>query len=148
MNKKLLLLLSTALALPVSADIYKFVDEYGHVTYSNQPAKGGKKLDLPSLPTVPAVKGQVATPANFPKVDNKTQRERDDVRRKILEEELTQEAKALADAQQALGDGEAVRLGDERNYQKYLDRVQGLKDSVEQHEKNVNAIKQELSALR
>jgi hypothetical protein len=148
MNKKLLLLLSATLALPVSADIYKFVDEYGHVTYSNQPAKGGKKLDLPSLPSVPASKAQVATPANFPKVDNKTQRERDDVRRKILEEELTEESKALTDAQAALGEGEAVRLGDERNYQKYLDRIQGLKETVSLHEKNVSAIKQELSALR
>jgi hypothetical protein len=146
--KKTLLTLSIALALPAYADIYKYVDEYGHVTYSNQPVKGAKKLDLPGLTSVPGGKAQVATPANFPKVDNKTQRDRDDVRRKILEDELTQEARALADAQQALSEGEAVRLGDERNYQKYLDRVQGLKDSVVQHEKNVAAIKQELSNLR
>ena len=148
MYKKPFFLLWLAFALPASADIYKYVDEYGHVTYSNQPIKGAKKLDLPNITTVPGAKPQTATPSTFPKVDGQTQRARDDVRRKILEDELAQEEKSLADAQQALKDGEAVRLGDERNYQKYLDRVQGLKDSVSLHEQNVAAIKQELSGLK
>ena len=43
---------------------------------------------------------------------------------------------------------EATRLGDERNYQKYLDRVQGLKDNVALHEKNVEALNKELAGIR
>ena len=137
------------IALPAHAEIYKYVDENGRVTYSNLPIKGGKKLDLPNLNTVQGVKpSQTATPGDFPKVDGKTQRERDDIRRKILEDELKSEEKNLADAEVALKEGEATRLGDERNYQKYLDRVQRLKDEVEQHRQNVAAIRKELANQR
>jgi hypothetical protein len=137
------------LAFPALAEMYKYVDEKGRVTYSNLPIKGGKKVDLPEVSTVPGQKpGQTATPSNFPKVDGKTQKDRDEVRRKILEDELKAEEQALAEAQQALQEGESVRLGGERNYQKFLDRVQGLKDNVELHEKNVVAIRKELSGLK
>jgi len=37
------------------AEIYKRVDADGHVTYSSTPLKGGKKLHLAPLPTVPRV---------------------------------------------------------------------------------------------
>jgi hypothetical protein len=137
------------IALPASAEIYKQVDENGRVTYSNQPMKGAKKLDLPEISTIPGQKGQQANAtANFPKVDGKTQKDRDDMRRRILEDELRTEEKALSESQAALQEGEATRLGDERNYQKYLDRIQGLKDAVAQHEKNVDAIRRELAAIR
>ena len=146
MNKfKLTILLSAALSLSAQAEIYKYMDENGRVTYSNIPKKGAKKLDLEALPTMPGIKPQVSSPSNFPKVDSSTQKKRDDSRRKILEEELAAEEKQLADAKKALAEGEATRLGDERNYQKYLDRVQKLKDDVSQHEKNVNALQKELS---
>jgi len=145
--RTLLASLGLFLILPAHAEIYKYVDESGRVTYSNVPIKGGKKVDLPEVSTVPGPKPS-KTPSNFPKVDDKTQKDRDDVRRKILEDELKTEEKALAEAQQALQEGESVRLGGEKNYQKYLDRVQGLKDNVEQHEKNVAAIRKELSGLR
>jgi chromosome segregation ATPase len=81
-------------------------------------------------------------------VDPATQRRRDDSRRKILEDELASEERSLAEARKALSEGEATRLGSERNYQRYLDRIQGLKDRVAQHERNVNALKQELANLR
>lgn len=81
-------------------------------------------------------------------MDPAVQRKRDESRRKILEDELVAEEKSLAAARKALADGEAVRLGDERNYQRYLERIQGLKDRVTQHERNVGALKQELSNLR
>ncbi|MBA2689915.1 MAG: DUF4124 domain-containing protein, partial [Burkholderiales bacterium] len=83
-----------------------------------------------------------------PKVDGKTQRNRDEVRKKILQDELKAEEKALVESAAALKEGEATRLGDERNYQKYLDRVQRLKDTVALHEKNVAAIRKELSGLK
>ena len=134
--------------MPAYAEIYKQVDENGRVTYSNQPMKGAKKVDLPEISTVPGQKSQTASPATFPKVDGKTQKDRDDVRKRILEDELKAEEKSLAEAQAALTEGEATRNGNERNYQKYLDRVQGLRETVSQHQKNVDAIRRELAVLR
>ena len=148
MRTLLLIALAFPWALPTAAEIYKQVDENGRVTYSNLPSKGSKKLDLPEVSTIPAPKAPVAAPANFPKVDGKTQKDRDDMRRNILADELQAEEKALAEAQAALKEGEAVRLGNERNYQKYLDRVQGLKDTLDLHEKNVAALRKELTGLR
>jgi hypothetical protein len=81
-------------------------------------------------------------------VDGETQKKRDNARRRILEEELAQEESLLAEAKQQLAQQEAVRLGDERNYQKYLDRVQPFKNAVALHEKNVAALRQELANQR
>lgn len=140
------------LALPLSAahaEIYKHVDEQGRVTYSNVPIKGAQKVELDPITTVePPAKAKAQPAPNFPKVDARTQQQRDAMRRKILEEELAAEEKLLAEAKKNLVEGEAVRLGNEKNYQKYLDRIQGLKDNVALHEKNVEALRRELDSLR
>ena len=151
MRTFLLISLSLFFAPLAYAEIYKSVDESGRVTYSNIPSKGSKKIDLPEISTVPGQKVQpsATTPStNFPKVDARTQRDRDDVRKKILEDELKNEEQELIQAQQALQEGESVRNGNEKNYQKYLDRVQKLKDSVSIHEKNIAALRKELAGLR
>ena len=139
--------------------IYKYVDDQGNVTYSNSPQPGAKMIVLDPAPPPAPRSGDAAPPAtreapkkqaapnNFPRVDSDTQRKRDLSRRNILEEELRNEQKALDEAKKSLKEGEATRLGSERNYQKYLDRVQGLKDTVETHQKNVEAIRKELSNL-
>lgn len=131
------------------AEVFKSVDSNGRVTYSNTPSSNAEKVELAPLNTItaPKRKQQVATPADFPKVDNDTQRKRDELRRKILVDELAAEQRQLAEAKKALVEGEAVRLGNERNYQKYLDRVQKLKDNVTMHEKNVQALQKELGKL-
>jgi multidrug resistance efflux pump len=130
------------------ADIYKKVDEDGRVTYSNVPSKGAQKLNLEPLNTVPSSKPSTQPPGNFPKVDAETQKSRDNVRRQILENEMAQEMTQLDDAKKALAEAEATRLGSERNYQRYLDRIQPLKEAVAEHQKNVDALKEELAGLR
>ena len=131
------------------ADIYKKVDEDGRVTYSNVPSKGAQKLNLEPLNTVPASKPKSQSPDNFPRVDSDTQKERDYKRRQILQNELAQEMSQLEEAQKAVAEGQEVRLGDERhNYQKYLDRVQRLKDAVAEHEKNIDALREEIAGFR
>ena len=85
------------------------------------------------------------SPAGFPKVDPATQNNRDGARRRILEEELSGEDRALAQARTELTEQESIRNGDEKNYQRVLDRLQKYKDEVELHEKNVEALKKELS---
>ncbi|MFA5241970.1 MAG: DUF4124 domain-containing protein [Sulfuricella sp.] len=109
------------------AEIYKHVDAQGRVTYSNVPIKGATKLNLEPLTTVPGPRAKTSapTPASFPKVDSDTQKKRDDTRRKILEEELATEEKLLADAAKKQS-----------------------KEEIDLHEKNVSALKKELSSLK
>ena len=85
---------------------------------------------------------------NFPRVDAETQRMRDDGRRKILQDELAEEEQRLNEARAKLSEQEAVRLGDEKNFQKKLDRVQPYQDAVTEHEKNIAALKKEISNLK
>jgi hypothetical protein len=148
MKTRLILAMSLLAATAAHADIYKQVDENGRVTYSNVPMPGAKVIVMEPIQTVPAAKTKEAAtqtaPANFPKVDGATQRNRDASRKKILDDELAAEEKLLGDAKKALSDGEAERRGDERNYAKYQERVQKLRDTVAQHEKNIGALKKEI----
>lgn len=145
------LLLAGALAAhPALAETCKYVDQDGRVTYANVVVKDAKKLSClgPPPPPIASITTRSADSENFPKVDGETQKKRDNARRRILEEELAQEESLLAEAKQQLAQQEAVRLGDERNYQKYLDRVQPFKNAVALHEKNVAALRQELTNQR
>ena len=72
------------------AEIYRAVDADGHVTYSNTPIKGGKKLNLEPLSTM-MPPGKPSAHGDFPRVDSATQKRRDDTRFKILQNELTNE---------------------------------------------------------
>jgi pyruvate/2-oxoglutarate dehydrogenase complex dihydrolipoamide acyltransferase (E2) component len=88
------------------------------------------------------------TPANFPRVDTRTQQHRDNDRRRILEQELNNERKLLEAARKELAEQEAVRLGNERNYQRVLDRLEPYRKRVKLHEDNVTSINRELTKLR
>ena len=145
------------------AETCKYLNADGHVIYSNTPStppKGAKKVkcfDDPAprqAPAVESAKGNTQTRSgdsqrgDFPKVDDKTQKKRDGERRRILEDELASELQQLEQAKQQLAEQESVRTGGERNYQKFLDRVQPLRDAVANHERNIEAIKREISNLK
>ncbi len=137
------------------ADIYKHVDADGHVTYSSTPTKGAKKLDLEPLSTSPLLRARNPSPTDFPRVDNNTQRNRDDTRLKILEDELATEDKLLVGARHNLKAGEGnpeVSVGQDgktyRNVAKYEEKIKSLQGQVMLHEKNIAALKTELSKLR
>jgi hypothetical protein len=149
-------LLALGLLIPAIAwgDIYKSVDENGHVTYSSEPLKGGKRIHLEPLPTM-VPQGRNNTPEDFPRVDRETQRNRDDTRYMILQNELTAEEKLLQEAKDELRDGEAnpeVYRGKDgrtyRNMAKYDEKIKTLTEKVELHQKNVEALKTELSKLK
>lgn len=138
-------------------DIYKSVDKNGHVTYSSEPLKGGKRIHLEPLPTMaPPARGRSEnTPEGFPRVDNETQRNRDDTRYMILQNELTAEEKLLQKAKDDLREGEAnpeVFKGKDgrtyRNVAKYEEKTKALTEQVEIHQKNVDALKTELSRFK
>jgi len=142
--------------VPVTwAETCKYVDKEQRIVYSNVPVEGARKV-LCFDPTPPAPK--IAPPTSTKndgagedttRVEPQTQRKRDQERRRILEKELVDEQQRLADAKKSLSEGESTRLaGENNNFQKYVDRVQQLRDTVSTHERNVQAITTELANLR
>jgi hypothetical protein len=126
----------------ISGTMYRCLTESGAYSYFNVP--GAAIAD----PQDNSAKKNVAvpTPPGFPKVDPATQKGRDDVRRKVLGDELTTEEKLLTEARTAYADGAPAALPDERaNVEKYRDRVAKLKQSIAVHEKNIEALKKELA---
>jgi hypothetical protein len=81
------------------------------------------------------------------KVDPAAQRSRDSDARRILTDELNREEERLAALQKDYNNGEPERRGDERNYQRYVDRVAEMKAALLRKEADIAALKRELSKL-
>jgi len=101
------------------------------------------KAAAPSGGSAPAASG----PATTARVDPAAQRARDSDSRRILEDELRAEEQRLAVLQKDYNNGEPERQGNERNYQKYLDRVNEMKAAIARKESDIAAIKRELGKL-
>ena len=151
------MVMSALYATPAQAEICMYRDAQGNVTYSNvtqSPPKGATKIRCFRETKPPAkTSGNTSPPKpdtkdTFPNVDRDTQRQRDASRRSILEEELAAEERNLQEARRQLEEQESVRLGNEQNYQRYLERVQPFREAVETHERNVQALRRELQNLR
>ncbi|HEY2628784.1 MAG TPA: DUF4124 domain-containing protein [Usitatibacter sp.] len=177
--------------------IYKFVDEYGHVTYSNKPMKGAVVMDLEPLTLVPgtpapkvapAVERADAAKADTPKADvakldvvnakpvmtatlavePQVQKKRENDRRRILEDELSREEQSLFDVRDSISqeqtnptlvaavhaaqqaqDPSPTQMAEMRaNIDKASGRIRGLQSTAAEHEKNIEALKKELGALK
>ncbi|HEX8009475.1 MAG TPA: hypothetical protein VF814_00805 [Casimicrobiaceae bacterium] len=123
----------------VEGSTYKCVTQSGYTAYFNVP--GGRDESGGG-----SARG---TPSGFPKVDATTQKGRDDIRRKVLNEELTAEQRLLDEARAAYANGAPQPTPDERSApQKYTERVAKLRQAVSLHEKNIEALKKELAAKR
>ena len=81
------------------------------------------------------------------RVDPAAQRARDSDARQILEAELRTEEGRLAAMQKEFNNGEPERQGNERNFQKYLDRVAEMRAAIARKESDIAAIKRELAKL-
>ncbi len=81
------------------------------------------------------------------RVEPGQQRARDTDRRAILEAELRRDEQVLAEMLREYNNGQPERQGNERNYQKYLDRVAEMKMAIARKESDVAALKRELSKL-
>ena len=137
-------------ALPAGADICKYIDRDGNLHYTNiAPEKGWKKLSCGVGGTGSSGGARAPSPAGFPKVDASTQKGREDMRRKVLTDELATEEKLLADARSASANGAPPALPEEKEVpQKYADRLARLRQAVNLHAKNVEALKKELAPAR
>lgn len=143
--------------------IFRCTTNSGVVEYSNsKPADSDGKicneLNLPAITTIQAPRLPAADKAadksagrdtgkNFPKVSNARQQQRDDARKKILRDEMRRERDKLAKLREEYQGGEPERLGSERNYQKYLDRVERLRADIDRSENNISALQRELEDL-
>ncbi len=118
--------------------------------------KGCKTLDgapvtvIQSILPRNAARGGVGGNAgggSSPKVGGEEQKARDADARRILEAELRKEEEALSGLQKEFNGGQPERRGDERNYQKYLDRTADLKSALTRKEADVAALRRELGKL-
>lgn len=114
----------------------------GGVHYFNLPGSAPEATVAPPRNSAPA-------PAGFPKVDAATQKSRDDVRHKVLTDELATENRLLDEARAAYANGAPPPTPEERSApQKYAERVVRLRQAMSLHEKNIQALEKELAAKR
>ena len=147
-------------AVHAQSEVFLCVDQNGVKEYKNTgDTKGCKRVSLPPLTvttsskpsgekSTAASKPAASTPADFPKVDNGTQKARDNDRRQILQDEMKSEQERLANLKKDYNDGTPDRQGNERNYAKYQERVASMKEDIARSEKNIDALNRELSNLK
>jgi chromosome segregation ATPase len=116
--------------------------EGGNVTVvqGTKPSGGGSA----SSGSAPAA---TRAPAGSPRVEGVDQRARDGEARSVLEAELKKAEARQAELQKEYNNGEPERRGEERNAQKYLDRVAEMKAAITRKEADLAAIKRELAKL-
>ena len=131
-------------------------------------ANGKNETIAASARPAVAVVTPVSTRTTVASIEPQLQRKRDDDRRKILETELSQEEQSLLGARSALTQEQgnpqlvaAVRAAQtadnpsasqlvefRNNIDKASGRIRGLQATVAEHEKNIEALKKELGALK
>ncbi|NMM28725.1 MAG: DUF4124 domain-containing protein [Glaciimonas sp.] len=154
------LALSTATAghAYAQAGVYLCIDQNGKKEYKNTgETRGCKKIDLPDIttfsapPKTPAAgpsRKSTATPPDFPKVDGTVQKERDNDRKQILQNELKTEQLKLENLQKEYKNGQPDRLGSERNYVRYQERVKGMEEAMHRSERNMEALNREIGNMK
>jgi hypothetical protein len=155
-NFPLSFLLCLILVAPAQAEIYKYVDESGNVTFTDVYKKGAKRIDIPGGPETLPSRGNSSSkrtyvnpsPADFPRIDAGTQKRRDDVRRQVLQDEINGERKSIEEARRQLALGERLAPGERTTDSSYQNRVKSLRNTVQQHEQNVVSIQRELANLK
>ena len=112
-------------------------------------AKGCAPLESAPVTVIQAPRrpANSAPPASGGKVDPNEQKARDNDARRILTDELAREEERLAQLQADYNNGQPDRRGDERNYQKYLDRVADMKAANQRKEADIAALRREIAKL-
>jgi hypothetical protein len=150
------------------AQVYRCVED-GEIVFNSQASSARQKncvrvrAPKPPLAQVPPEEslkkpGKIAadnskpqaisSPSSFPKVDPSSQKYRDNDRAAILEEERRKEAAVLNDLKKEFNNGVPERRADERDQQKYLERVDKLKHSILRAETNVKSLDRELQSVK
>jgi hypothetical protein len=122
------------------------------VTAQEAKEKGCRTLEGNAITVIQSPKPRATEPASGARpaetrVDAADQRARDSDARRILETELKRDEAQLATMRKDYNNGEPERQGNERNYQKYLDRVAEMKAAIGRKESDVAALRRELAKL-
>lgn len=158
-SRVFLLGLSSLLAVPVWAQgqVFRCGNEYTNDPQRAQ-QQGCTTLELGPVMVVPGTKvvrteraPAVAKPADAvaaPRIDAAQQRARDADARAILEAELRHAQARLSQLQAEYKNGEPDKQGIEgRNHQRYLDRVQTLREELARQQSDVASLQRELARL-
>jgi hypothetical protein len=137
----------------VEGSMYKCTTASGASAYFNVPDATGDRPPARRANTngtsVAPPAARDTPPANFPRVDANTQKGRDDMRRKVLQDELATEEKLLVEARNAYSNGAPPALPEEQSQpQRYAERIARLRQAVQLHERNVEALRRELGLPR
>ena len=113
---------------------------------------GCKRIDGAPVTIIQTTKPRAATavPASgggTVRVDPVAQRARDSDARRILEGELRAEEEKLAVMEKEFNHGQPERQGDEKNYQKYLDRVSDMRAAIARKQTDIAALQREIRKL-
>ena len=150
------LLLSASIASPAFAQgVFLCTQPNGTREYRNTgDTRGCRKLELEAISTIPSTSSSSsqakldASGSPFPKIESQVQKRRDQDRMQILLDEVRTEEGKLAELKKEFQNGEPERQGGERNYAKYQDRVAMMKEEMQRTEKNIEALRREISQLK
>lgn len=156
----LLLIMNGAL---FADEIYQYQDKNGAMVFTNKPVKNAKKVNLPPLSVYAApmtekdynsssLTGKATNPQRsssglakiYVKDSSPSFGTNEAGRQQVLSDELDYEKQALKDAKQALINGQGKLTSEQKDPQAYQARIQGLKDAVTEHEKNIDILSRQL----
>lgn len=127
--------LCTLISTSALAQIYECTDSRGNHSYSEVP-KGKNCHSVSNLggnfSTTSAYKPAVTTPDTNSKDADSAARNQPD------QAAISAARKNLADAKKALEDGKKIRMGNERNYVRYQERIKGLEDAVKSRQQDLD----------
>lgn len=153
-------LITLGLSLPARAEIYKCTDASGIATFTDNPRSFNRKqcvsmnMDPVVVISAPpkrdrssgsgtrstAPRPETPSPANFPRVDSSTQKQRDMTRRQVLQEEMETEQRLLEASQRALDAAQRQPA--------MAAQLPQLRNEVIAHQKNIEALQKELARVR
>lgn len=153
----ILLLAPGTLALAQGAPVYRcpgppvlYTDQ---ITEKEAKERGCRTIEGAPITVVAPPRPAAPRPAAAPRdgetsrVEARDQRARDSDARRILEAELKREEEALAALQKEFNNGEPERQGGERNFARYQERVEELRNAVARKQADIAAIRRELAKL-
>lgn len=145
------------------ADIYSCVDDKGQTAFADSKNKIAYKncklimRDDSSPVASSSLPGGTrnTTPSNFPKIDKKTQSQRDDKRKDILQTELDTEKRALADVQKSYdqdsknaGFVRANNIKEPAKIAQFDDNLKRQEDEINTHQQNIQLLQKELNSIK
>ena len=156
MKRILLALVSLGLmAAPAHAAVFKCTAKNGRIVYTNDRDEGKNCTPVSTeqnLSTIPAFRGgrsggggSVSSPSSFPRVSGEEQRVRDQGRRETLQGEMDEESRKLSAAKNELA--KAQESNNTQPGSVPQEQLQQLEEQINQHQRNVDALQQELGKI-